>query len=170
MPDVYQGTELWDLSLVDPDNRRPVDFDTRSRLLDELAGDGEASDGKAKMYVLSRALRHRRDHADLFARGDYLPVDASGARAAHLFAFARVLDAQAVLAVVPRLVVPLMTETMRPPVGAEVWGDTRLVLPEPCRGSGWRNLLTGEVLEGGDHLAVARVLDRFPVALLAAER
>jgi len=163
VPDTYQGTELLDLSLVDPDNRRPVDYALRETLLrglDRPAPD----DGQAKLFVVSHALRLRRAVPDLFRAGEYMPVEAVGAKAAHVFAFARRSAGHAVLTVVPRLVVGLLGGADRPPLGAEVWGDTRLKLSD---GEMWLNHLSGERLTvSGAGLAVGQVLGHFPVALL----
>jgi (1->4)-alpha-D-glucan 1-alpha-D-glucosylmutase len=152
VPDVYQGSELWDLSLVDPDNRRPVDYDLRSRLLDELDSlsveeVGErAADGLPKLLVTSRALRLRRRRAAAFA-GSYEPLAGSGAWADRVVAFARGGE---VVTVVPRLAVHV-----------DDWKDTTLSLPE----GRWRDVLTADEVAGGER-AVAEVLARFPVALL----
>jgi (1->4)-alpha-D-glucan 1-alpha-D-glucosylmutase len=168
VPDTYQGTELTDLSLVDPDNRRPVDYGLRESLLRELDRDGQtAGDDRAKLFVVSRALRLRRAAPELFRAGDYVPVEAAGAKAAHVFAFARRTADRAVLVVVPRLVVGLTSGADRPPLGAEVWGSTQLILPGSTDGEVWVNRLTGEKLTvAGAGLAVGQVLSHFPVALL----
>jgi (1->4)-alpha-D-glucan 1-alpha-D-glucosylmutase len=154
IPDVYQGTELWENSLVDPDNRRPVDFAERRDLLaalDAEAGTGVAAlppidvSGAAKLLVVSRALRLRRDRPQLFQR--YHPVPATGGAAAHVVAF----DRGGALTVVKRL-----------PVGLAArggWGDTELKLP----GGDWTDVLTGRPV---DSVAVADLLDTYPVALL----
>ena len=157
VPDFYQGTELWDFSLVDPDNRRPVDFGKRVRLLEALT-EREANgrpfvrellarwlDGRIKLYVTMRALNARRADADLFLRGDYLPLTASGKAAAHTIAFARRRGEAWALVVVPRLLTGLCAEG-EPPIGESVWGASALVLPDgaPTR---WRNVFTGENLE-----------------------
>ncbi|MBM7517925.1 malto-oligosyltrehalose synthase [Nocardioides nitrophenolicus] len=147
VPDVYQGSELWEQSLVDPDNRRAVDFSLRRRLLADagpVRPDGPADDGRAKLHVVRTALRLRRDRPDLFAR--YYPVDATGAAADHVLAF----DRGGAIAVVTRL--PLGLER------AGGWRDTRLHLPP----GEWRELLT-------DRPATAEVgvlLSELPVALL----
>ena len=158
VPDFYQGTELWDFSLVDPDNRRPVDFGKRVRLLEALT-EREANervplvqellarwpDGRIKLYITMRALNARRADADLFLRGDYLPLSASGKAAAHTIAFARRRGEAWALVVVPRLVTGLCVEG-EPPIGESVWGESALALPDgaPTR---WRNVFTGESLE-----------------------
>ena len=154
VPDTYQGTELWDLSLVDPDNRRPVDYDTRRRLLAALDGlDGpavwaRADEGLPKLMVVREALHLRRRRPDVFAGGSYTPLDASGAKAAHVVAFLR---GDRVATVVPRLVLGL---------GGD-WGGTAVTLP-PGR---WHNLLSGAEVDGGP-VPLAGLLDGFPVALL----
>jgi (1->4)-alpha-D-glucan 1-alpha-D-glucosylmutase len=182
VPDLYQGTELWDLSLVDPDNRRPVDFSKRTELLGELkrfevedpvrlvrALLDRWTDGRIKMYLISTALNFRRTHARLFQVGDYLPLFASGQTAEHVAAFARRSGGDWALVVVPRLVARL-TAPGRPPLGRRVWKDGVLNLPPgaPIR---WVNVLTGESLRtfgeprsGTIHLC--DVFRGFPVALL----
>lgn len=153
VPDVYQGSELWDLSLVDPDNRRPVDYRTRSEVLARL-DDGWVppvdETGAAKLLVTSRALRLRRDRPELFT--GYAPVAADGAGADNVFAF----DTGGALAVATRL-----------PVGLTAtggWRDTVLHLPP----GDWRDGLTSRPA-GSGHVAVADLLDVFPVAMLVRE-
>jgi (1->4)-alpha-D-glucan 1-alpha-D-glucosylmutase len=153
VPDLYQGTELWDLSLVDPDNRRPVDYEMRRRLLQELDGDPEPvlarmDEGLPKLWLIRQALALRRERSKLFA-GDYEALNASGERAEHVFAFVR---GGGSVTVVPRLVLKLAGD----------WKDTSLEL---LLGT-WRNVLTGEELSGGK-VRVADLLRRFPVALLS---
>ncbi|MEW6637921.1 MAG: malto-oligosyltrehalose synthase, partial [Actinomycetota bacterium] len=182
VPDIYQGNELWDLSLVDPDNRRPVDYGLRRKLLAELQGmdpartrslldDGVWQSGRPKLYLIHRALRLRRERPELFERGEYVPLEVEGGRSGNLVAFARVLDGGAAVTVAPRLYASLAGDggPLLPPPG--VWGDTRVRLPEalPER---LRDVLTGETVEargdeGGRFLPVADLLRGFPVALLA---
>jgi (1->4)-alpha-D-glucan 1-alpha-D-glucosylmutase len=179
VPDFYQGTELWDLSLVDPDNRRPVDYTQRARLLDELdrlaACDRTQlarelvrtrTDGRVKLHAVATGLRFRRDHATLFAEGGYAPVQASGDQRDHVFAFARRTAEEEVIAVVPRLVAQLLRDSDTPPVGPAVWTDTTLHVPDADRT--YHHLFTGQVIRAqGDGVRVAEVLADFPVALLA---
>jgi len=174
MPDVYQGTELWDLNLVDPDNRRPVDFAKRERTLADLA-QSEARpavlrellegwpDARVKLWVLSRALAFRRHHEALFTEGEYLPLETTGALADCVVAFARRNGDQWAVAAVPRLTAPLGY----PPLG-EVWEDTAIRLPSDATVP-WRNVLTEEDLnvEAGA-IAAAALFARLPVALLSA--
>ncbi|HLI26128.1 MAG TPA: malto-oligosyltrehalose synthase [Chloroflexota bacterium] len=187
VPDLYQGTELWDFSLVDPDNRRPVDFARRRAALEALlaARDLEAMvrellaawpDGRVKLWLTHRALRLRREFPTLFAEGAYLPVRVEGARGRHVVAFARRHAASWALAVVPRLPARLLgvTAEWAPPpalgVPAASWADTCLVLPAeaPRR---WRHLFTGQLLDAARAtrratLPLGDVLGLFPAALL----
>ena len=155
MPDTYQGTELWDLSLVDPDNRRPVDFGLRREQLARLdmLSPAEilerADEGLPKLWLLREALALRRRRPGAFGvDGSYQPVAARGPRADHAVAFLR---GDQVLTLVPRLVLGLSDD----------WQDTVLPLP-PGR---WRNVLSGEDFDGGD-IPLAQLLATFPVALL----
>ncbi len=177
MPDFYQGTELWDFSLVDPDNRRPVDFDLRRRLLAELTSHGEDDlgrlsgalldawrDGRIKLYVTYRGLNFRRRHEDLLKRGDYLPLEASGPAAEHVCAFARRHNGQTAVVVAPRLVLGLQA-IGQPIWQPEAWKDTVLTLPA---GAGpWQNVFTGEGSPASQTpVPLASLLGDFPVALL----
>ncbi|OWK34774.1 malto-oligosyltrehalose synthase [Fimbriiglobus ruber] len=178
-PDTYQGTELWDLNLVDPDNRRPVDYAARASLLkglDEraasdlpgLVGDlvARPDDGRGKLFVTSRALRYRRDHAEVFA-GGYEPVTATGKKADHLFAYLRTSSSETVLVVAPRLVAGLLGEETSAPLGERVWADTALQLPDQLIGREWRNVLTATTIRAeGAALRMAEILQYFPVAVL----
>jgi (1->4)-alpha-D-glucan 1-alpha-D-glucosylmutase len=187
MPDIYQGTELWDLSLVDPDNRRPVEFDRRQRMLQALKrkegapnvdlvalGDelvGCAGDGRIKLYLTQRALGFRRTHADLFGRGRYIRIAVRGAQRHHAIAFARMAAAEAVLVVVPRLVASLMGQRGGAPLGTDVWTTTELVLPRGQESWRYRNVLTDELLDVGaaceaSSLPLATIFGHFPVAIL----
>ncbi|TAK28347.1 MAG: malto-oligosyltrehalose synthase [Chloroflexota bacterium] len=187
VPDFYQGTELWDFSLVDPDNRRPVNYDVRSRLLRALkrrVADSAGSlrklakellahkeDGRIKLYVTWRALSFRRDNPDLFAHGAYVPLWGAGSKAKHLCAFARENEARQTIIVVPRLVVGLTGGEEVAPTGPDVWEDTALLLPKDRAGQAYQNLFTGEVLEttvweDQAALPLADIFSIFPVALL----
>jgi (1->4)-alpha-D-glucan 1-alpha-D-glucosylmutase len=158
VPDLYQGAELWDLSLVDPDNRRLVDYQRRRILLAELANLPAAQimartdDGLPKLHVIHQALLLRREHPEWFgADAAYASVYATGAKAAHVAAFER---AGKVIVVAPRHSLILN--------GA--WGDTVVTIPQ----GNWRNLLTGERIEGGETM-IEQLLREFPVALLTRE-
>lgn len=186
VPDFYQGTELWDFSLVDPDNRRPVDYQLRQRLLrdiDDACGDEQGRvgvvralmnsrlDGRIKLYVTMTALRYRRQHIDMFRAGAYVPLEVLGAKQAHVFAFARTVDHRAVAVVVPRLVAGLTGNAAASPLGPEVWSDTLLVVSAGTTTTTFRNVLTGgtvisQKMAGRQVLSVGSVLADCPVALL----
>jgi (1->4)-alpha-D-glucan 1-alpha-D-glucosylmutase len=189
VPDTYQGTELWDYSLVDPDNRRPVDYPSRRRMLQDLqSAVADASgnlpalvrrllasrkDGRVKLYVTWRSLRCRRDHPVLFSAGEYIPLEALGAKAVHLFAFARRAGDACAIVAVPRLLARLLPEAGQEPLGRPVWQETHLLLPDVDPALRWRNIFTGECLapiksEGRLSLATAEVFSHLPVALLIA--
>jgi (1->4)-alpha-D-glucan 1-alpha-D-glucosylmutase len=158
VPDFYQGTELWDLSLVDPDNRRPVDYALRRRLLSELDGMtteemwSRIDEGLPKLWLIRQTLKLRRSRKLLEPESSYRPLVARGEKSDHVLAFAR---GERAITVVPRLVIKL----------GGTWADTVLELPE----GRWHNAFTNETLNGAE-IAVARLLHRFPVALLCQER
>ncbi|MBE0532497.1 MAG: malto-oligosyltrehalose synthase [Rhodospirillales bacterium] len=177
VPDFYQGSELWDFSLVDPDNRRPVDFELRRRLLDDLSrmGVDEAvadllrtwPDGRIKLFIIWRLLSIRRQHPGLFAEGGYDAVTVVGDKADHGIAFVRRGAGATLLVAVPRLVARL-TEAGRPfPLGAATWGDTALVLPEDLSSGSWSQLFTRARLSAGrdGRLMLADLLSILPVAV-----
>jgi (1->4)-alpha-D-glucan 1-alpha-D-glucosylmutase len=184
VPDFYQGTDLWDFSLVDPDNRRPVDYARRRTLLQELetalAREGAGAlavrllavpgDDRLKLYATSTLLRFRRTHLAIFQHGGYDPLTVDGARRDHAFAFARTHGPQQVLVVVPRLIATLLPDADVPPLGERVWGNTRIDLP-PGSPPAYRHVLTGECVRArsdGDRgtVALAEVFARFPIAFL----
>lgn len=173
VPDTYQGTELWDFSLVDPDNRRPVDFAMRSSRLRGLEkGSGDVlrslTDGRAKLFVTARVLKLRRELPGLFTTGAYTPVEASGALAANIFAFERRMSGRRALVAIPRLVSHLVAREGDLPIG-ERWANTTLRLIE-ARGHRWRNVFTGDSVQPRDSsIRADQLFARFPVALLLTD-
>jgi (1->4)-alpha-D-glucan 1-alpha-D-glucosylmutase len=186
VPDIYQGQELWDFSLVDPDNRRPVDYAARKRLLErhqatlqredrrKEARDWIESwqDGRVKLFLTYLTLRHRAEHPELYAEGEYLPLAASGPKAEHVFAFARRHGSHLSVTVVPRLVARLYGPTGFVAGGGDPWGDTYLEVPaEWARDA--RDVLTGALVEdwpiagSSTRLPLATLLRDLPVALLS---
>jgi (1->4)-alpha-D-glucan 1-alpha-D-glucosylmutase len=131
VPDIYQGTEIWDYSLVDPDNRRPVDYELRCEMLKSLstATPGELmqtwADGRIKLFLIKHILRLRREHANLFERGEYLPLHTSGTFAECCVSFLRRLNDKWIVVIAPRL----SSRIGFPPIG-ELWKDTAVELPE----------------------------------------
>jgi (1->4)-alpha-D-glucan 1-alpha-D-glucosylmutase len=190
VPDTYQGCELWDLSLADPDNRRPVDFAHRVEAFEaleaRLARGGEAAratleelltgwrDGRIKLLLTARLLGLRRRRPALFLEGDYIPLAAEGTQADRIVAFARSTPIAGLAVVAPRLVAPLVEPGagLRTPAGA--WADTVVRWPEGSEARVWRDLMTGaEHRPGKDGeepiLPVSALLADFPVAVLVAE-
>jgi (1->4)-alpha-D-glucan 1-alpha-D-glucosylmutase len=178
VPDIYQGCELWDFSLVDPDNRRAVDYGARTTLLQELAGAPETRyvrelaespcDERTKLHVIARTLEVRRQREALFRDGAYVPLRARGAQATHVLAFARRRGEELAITIAPRLYARLIAGREVAPLGADVWTDTMVevsALPSPTE---LRNVLDGRSLElfGGNSLRLAEVLADFPVALI----
>jgi (1->4)-alpha-D-glucan 1-alpha-D-glucosylmutase len=168
VPDYYQGTELFDFSLVDPDNRRPVDYELRKKYVGEELRDASSllanlSDGRAKLHIIRQGLALRRAHPVLFHGARYVALHADAGREENVCAFALRQGAHGVVAVAPRLFAHLM-EPQGAPLGSRAWGEAKLALP-PGR---YRNVLTGDELEGGE-VPLARLLATFPVALLVTE-
>jgi (1->4)-alpha-D-glucan 1-alpha-D-glucosylmutase len=176
LPDFYQGTERTALTLVDPDNRRPVDFDGASRELDELldfAGSprsllDDANGAKCKLYVTSRLLRFRKERPDLFARGAYQALQVDGERKDHVFAFARTFERHSCVVMAPRWTAKLMAGAPEPPLGENVWGDTRVAVGQLAS---LQDLFScssvrTEEQEGSRWVRAAEVFAQFPVAVL----
>ncbi|HSK19802.1 MAG TPA: malto-oligosyltrehalose synthase [Longimicrobiales bacterium] len=175
IPDIYQGTELWSHTLVDPDNRTPVDFPLRQRLFHDVmalrdtpdAGAvrallGAWQDGRIKLLLTAMALRFRATHRDVFEDGDVVMIPAAGPREDHVFAFARTWEDRACIAVVPRWSASLSRDALIDP---DVWGDTALQLPPQLRQT-WHNAITGETLPADTTLPLGNVFRQVPFALL----
>jgi (1->4)-alpha-D-glucan 1-alpha-D-glucosylmutase len=178
IPDFYQGSELWDLNLVDPDNRRPVDYARRGAILQDILARENADlpgllrdlldrpeDGRCKLFLISRALRARAGLPAVFQFGEYLPLAVEGLRKDSVAAFARTFGNHWMIAAVPRFLAGFVPEA-RPPLGPELWADTRLRIPgdAPAR---WRDVLAGGETSGENgSLALGEVFARFPAALL----
>ncbi|MGA9207987.1 MAG: malto-oligosyltrehalose synthase [Terriglobales bacterium] len=186
VPDIYQGNEIWDFSLVDPDNRRPVDYARRRQSFESIRRWGcepsaanlrtlleTPEDGRIKLYLTGRTLCFRRQQPELFREGEYVSLTIEGARANNIFAFARKHANASVLVIVPRLVAGLLNDTDLPPLGPEIWADTRIVLPPGSHSESYRNALTGEDVSpqsacGKTTIDVAKIFAEFPAALLFA--
>ena len=180
VPDFYQGTELWDLSLVDPDNRRPVDFTKRRALLDSLfeeeKNDWNAllsdllqswSDGRVKLYVTYKALHTRTANRNVFLEGRYTSLRATGPKRDSVIAFARHHGDTWIIAVAPRLPSRL-SEVGEFPLGERVWESSEIILPAAAPRT-WSNVFTGErpeVIPAFDNLRLSEIFSRFPIALL----
>jgi (1->4)-alpha-D-glucan 1-alpha-D-glucosylmutase len=170
VPDVYQGMERPNFSLVDPDNRRPVDFEQAGRQLGEVESAdaaavtrlmlGDWRDGRAKLFITWRLLQLRREFAELFAHGDYEPLQVSGARKDHVLAFARKNEDTCITVVLSRWPARMMNGEMAPPVG-DVWGDTTIGATTRCALGPCRNIFTDAHISGDvqDDLAILPVAD-----------
>ena len=165
VPDVYQGNEIWDFSLVDPDNRRPVDYLERKKMLDALKGadPGELldnwSDGRIKLFLTHRLLTFRRENPELFRDGSYRPLGLTGEFADCCIAFAREWEGKSIVVLAPRL----SSRIGFPPIG-DVWRDTVVQLPN---GFAMENeLLTGEKIAAAGSLTLARAFARLPLAVV----
>jgi (1->4)-alpha-D-glucan 1-alpha-D-glucosylmutase len=184
VPDIYQGTELWDLSLVDPDNRRPVDYKLRQEMLTRIEQEArdagalavvqritaDQTDGSVKLWTTSRALELRRAHHALFRRGSYIPLLAQNAEQ-HGIAFGRLEQrgdekaGAAAITFAPRFSYTLMHGRAELPLGA-AWKNASLELPEELRG-GYRNVFTDEEIDASSgSIQIAQLLAKFPVGLL----
>jgi (1->4)-alpha-D-glucan 1-alpha-D-glucosylmutase len=189
VPDIYQGNELLDFSLVDPDNRRPVDYAARRHLLERIERDTKSKStsaqleellaeevGTAKLYVTSKTLGLRKQHAQLFQRGSYEPLAAKGEKPDHVVAFARRHKGQTIVVAVPRLCAQLIGESHKVVCAEPIWKNSSIELPTDGV-SCYHNLFTGECLpvkastQNGEKADVplSTVFFSFPVALLVSE-
>jgi (1->4)-alpha-D-glucan 1-alpha-D-glucosylmutase len=191
VPDFYQGSELWDLSLVDPDNRRPIDFSHRACLLESVASALEADadvrartlpdlltnwrDGRIKLLVTTAALRLRRDRPNLFLEGAYAPLTTEITVTGGAVGFARILDGEAALFIAPRLCLPLVGGDLPVPLGAECWKTSRVLLPRQLHDRTFRHELTGTEIrptKAGDvgWIFLGDVFQAVPVGILTTSR
>jgi (1->4)-alpha-D-glucan 1-alpha-D-glucosylmutase len=170
VPDLYQGTEFWDFSLVDPDNRRPVDYAAREQVLNDVppfvASLDGWQDGRVKQQVIRNLLALRAAEPQLFSRGDYQPLRIEGPMAENALAFMRRYENRAVLVIVSRLAGTLLEAGSGPYFAAQAWKETRVVLPDDA-GAGWKEAITGKQLEAVvNRLPLADALSLVPVAVL----
>jgi (1->4)-alpha-D-glucan 1-alpha-D-glucosylmutase len=189
VPDIYQGNEFWEFSLVDPDNRREVDYEARHRALQLLKNAFEPSnqvvaaecrelalnmeDGRIKLYTVWKALGLRKQRPDLFQESAYIPLRVTGEKSKHVLAFARQADDRMLITVVPRLCAELLGAKPHFFASSDIWADTRVELPQIAE-TRFANIFTGEGIESetcGDitSLSANRLFANFPVALLITE-
>ncbi|HEY0874637.1 MAG TPA: malto-oligosyltrehalose synthase [Vicinamibacterales bacterium] len=180
VPDFYQGTELWDLNLVDPDNRRPVDFAFREQRLREIDGEVDPAellrtwrDGRIKLFLTRRGLQLRRELPHVFVGGDYTPLTVDSSVPGDAVAFARTSGDDVVVVIAARLCSRLWIDEQPVPLGGESWKTTRVLLPETLRNRTFRNVLTGAEIrptlaaESG-WIFVGEAFEKLPVAMLRA--
>ncbi|WKJ92114.1 malto-oligosyltrehalose synthase [Methylomonas montana] len=190
VPDIYQGCECWDFSLVDPDNRRPVDFDCRRTMLvglqtlvaqaslQRVAGVRALcetlEDGRAKLLIVWLGLMLRERWPEVFQQGSYLPLAIRGEQAAHLCAYARRFGDRTVITVAPRFFVRLLGDAEMPPLGEKIWGNTSVELPSGLGDKQYTCVFTGKELKPQKrqsrwNISVAQILTEFPVGLVIGE-
>ena len=181
VPDFYQGTEFWDLSLVDPDNRRPVDFEARREALARLEGAADAGrlldgwrDGLIKLFVTHRGLRLRRELPEVFLGGAYVPLTVETSVRGEAVAFARTSGDDAVIVIVPRLCAALAAPDRPFPLGGDCWKTSRVLLPEALRHRTYRDVFTGAdvrpiVTPDLGWIFIGQALQELPIAMLKAE-
>jgi (1->4)-alpha-D-glucan 1-alpha-D-glucosylmutase len=192
VPDIYQGGELWDLNMADPDNRRPVDFAKRENLLTEIeplfsellppdscAGQlknllEEWPDGRVKLFATAAMLRARRHHPELFLQGDYRPLAPDEKADEHIAAFCRRWNDQRLLVAVPRRIYSMTRPAEEVfPFGENVWGAARLIVPEEWADATLKDIFTGRAVTvsgGGPSIPLAELFRDFPAAVLTAEK
>lgn len=167
VPDLYQGDEFWDFSLVDPDNRRPVDFNARQQALDTPPDSGELlfnwRDGRIKQALIVQVLGLRNAHPDLFRNGAYTPLEVVGKHAERVVAFGREHQGKHLLVVVPRWPYHLLENGVHPQINAQVWGDTRVKLPFAAPTRNWKGLFHTGAVTPDKELLISTALGDFPV-------
>ena len=186
VPDLYQGSELWDFSLVDPDNRKSVDYEKRKSMLHQLQGRSSAcpdetqaqlleltqnmNDGRIKLYLTWKTLRVRNENPGLFDKGKYVRLEVSGSRKEHIVAFARQHHKQAAIVVVPRMCARLMSTEDGLLVKPSLWEDTRVIVSDVHGIRSMRDVFTGETLtlDESNSILISSLLARFPFTLLVA--
>jgi (1->4)-alpha-D-glucan 1-alpha-D-glucosylmutase len=171
VPDLYQGNELWDFSLVDPDNRRAVDFNSRIENFN-LKPDIKSlithwKNGEIKQYLIGKILEFRKTIPELFSEGRYIPLRVIGREAHRVTAFARIFNHEICIVILPRLTWSLLKNREYPQIDAELWGNTSICLPESTKVRLVESVLTDEQVSIEDnHLSIASALKNFPVNLM----
>ncbi len=167
IPDLYQGNEYWDFSLVDPDNRRPVDYTARQQAVQSAAQLPELlsqwRDGRIKQTLIQRTLQLRAEHAELFRHGSYEALEVVGSQAHRVLAFARSLAGKTAIVIVPIRCAELLKESAVPQIDALQWGDTRVQLPFAVSGENLKGLFSSAAVTEHRELAVSAALGSFPV-------
>ncbi|MFJ3484944.1 malto-oligosyltrehalose synthase [Pseudomonas sp. NPDC090202] len=170
VPDLYQGTEFWDFSLVDPDNRRPVDYPARQQALSAAAPLAELlaqwQDGRIKQALIAQVLALRARHTELFSDGRYQPLEVVGEHAGHVMAFARAREDQRAIVVVPRLPAELLGTAQTPFINAAHWGDTRIILPFADSDPNWKGLFSQATVTTNKEMLLSAALKELSVNLL----
>ncbi|MGB0910962.1 MAG: malto-oligosyltrehalose synthase, partial [Nitrospirales bacterium] len=183
--DFYQGTELWDLHLVDPDNRRPVHYEEYRQALGHIRASQQQKErltfihqllenpnnGHLKLWITTMALHFRKKHASLFLDGQFQPIESEGPQSPHVCAFGRIQEEHMAITMIPRFISNLCQQPGEWPIGTEIWKDTFLRLPHEWVGTQFSNVFTGETIASTQQhdetlLPLDKVLQHFPIALL----
>jgi len=183
VPDFYQGSELWKLNLVDPDNRNPIDFqyhkeffkDVKDQVFNDTRFDISRlmpiESGKIKMFLIAKILNFRKNNSLIFKKGNYIPIEVKGEYSDNIIAFARQYEGQAILTVVPRLFYKLTNIESPLPLGEKTWQNTRIILPEEFQDKTIKNIIVNEDIKTlGEKLKVKDILNKFPVGILYFNR
>jgi malto-oligosyltrehalose synthase/4-alpha-glucanotransferase len=181
VPDIYQGTELWDLSLVDPDNRRPVDYELRKQFLDDIiATEGKNPvdllhtlwrnryNGQIKQWFVHTLLNYRKQDVALFEKGHYIPLEVKGAYRDHIVAFARRYEAKWYLVAAP-LNIALIATAQKKAATAINWKNTRIVLPAEAPEQWQHSILSAEIKPQSNEIAISEIFKELPLAILKGE-
>ncbi|WP_312403579.1 malto-oligosyltrehalose synthase [Pseudomonas rhodesiae] len=167
VPDLYQGAEFWDFSLVDPDNRRPVDFNARQQALNTPPGTDQLlthwHDGRIKQALIAQVLGLRSAQPELFRHGSYTPLEVLGQHADRVVAFSREHQGKQLVVVVPRWSHALLENGVQPLIPAQVWGDTRVKLPFAASTQNWKGLFQTGAVTPNKELLISTALGEFPV-------
>jgi (1->4)-alpha-D-glucan 1-alpha-D-glucosylmutase len=169
VPDLYQGAEYWDFSLVDPDNRRPVDYAAREQALQAETALAQLmehwQDGRIKQALVARTLHLRASHAELFLQGDYQPLEVEGEHANKVLAFARTTATQRAIVIVPRLCSDLLGDAASPLIDSSKWGDTHIKLPKHACLPNLKGLFSDHAVTPEEGIRLTTALKDFPVNL-----
>lgn len=182
IPDIYQGSELFKFTLVDPDNRKLVDYDFSAQKFEEikhlinpqnpedLNWENELlpfDSGKIKLFLTSAILNFRKKREKIFRKGDYTPLETKGLKERNLIVFARSFEDESIITIVPRLVYDMISDETPLPLGENSWEDTQIIVPEDYTGFNWKDVLTGQEFSFSQtHLDVKNILNKFPIAVL----
>ncbi len=180
IPDFYQGTEMWDFSMVDPDNRRSVDYELRKKILTEIKKSESNNlskyisdilknyhDSRIKILTVYKTLQVRNNFLEVFNDGEMVPLNINGELHNNLIAYARLHNDEAVVVVLPRFLTELVKENEFP-FGKKIWGATSVQFPEGF--SKWKNIFTGETLNMKTQLHAGEIFNSFPAAVLIGQK
>ncbi|MCW8279066.1 malto-oligosyltrehalose synthase [Pseudomonas sp. PCH199] len=169
VPDLYQGNDFWDFTLVDPDNRRPVDYASRQQALQQPLDLPDLlanwRDGRIKQTLIARTLNLRAENPELFRRGSYQPLEVVGSQAHRVLGFVREHEGERAIVIVPIRCAALLENSAVPQVGAPQWGDTRVQLPFTTAGKSLKGLFSSDVVTKNRELMISAALGDFPVNL-----